>query len=344
LRRCWCAHAGAGKLIAVRAYVGVTDGEWYRFLAARPALDEVNFWRPGGGRGFHALTPGEPFFFKTHHPHNKVVGGGFYSGFAPLRISEAWELLGEDNGVHSLTQMRARVAQYRRAPIGPAEDPVIGCVFVRNTVFFPSDALAAPPPDFAPNIVQGKSYDLAAPESAGFFQNLIGRLLGAPLEIDLSQPWHRPGPIYGDPRLARNAWASNPSRPSSSTPTTAAARSPGRRSDRYCKPRTSAPYRPAANIASTTACYCAPTCTPSSTAGTSRSIRNTGCWSVPGYATSSATENSSTPAPDNSSRYPTVPPTGHTGSSSNGTSTRCTRPPDQSELTMWGATHQTRCD
>jgi putative restriction endonuclease len=186
----------------VRAYVGVTDGEWYRFLAARPALDEVNFWRPGGGRGFHALTPGEPFFFKTHHPHNKVVGGGFYSGFAPLRISEAWELLGEDNGAHSLTQMRARVAQYRRTPIGPAEDPVIGCVFVRNTVFFPADTLAESPPDFAPNIVQGKSYDLAAPESAGYFQDLLARLLGAPLEIDLSQPWHRPGPVYGDPRLA----------------------------------------------------------------------------------------------------------------------------------------------
>jgi hypothetical protein len=30
----------------VRAYVAVTDGEWYRFLAARSAVDEVNFWRP----------------------------------------------------------------------------------------------------------------------------------------------------------------------------------------------------------------------------------------------------------------------------------------------------------
>jgi putative restriction endonuclease len=186
----------------VRAYVAVTDGEWYRFLAAQPAVDEVNFWRPGGGRGFHVLTPGEPFFFKTHHPHNRVVGGGFYSGFAQLRISEAWELLGLDNGVDSLAQMRTRVARYRRQPIGPAEDPVIGCVFVRNTVFFPADALADPPPDFARNIVQGKSYDLAAPVWGDYFQALLAQLLGAPLEIDLSQPWHRPGPVYGDPRLA----------------------------------------------------------------------------------------------------------------------------------------------
>jgi hypothetical protein len=27
----------------VRAYIGVTDGGWYRFLAARPELTEVNF-------------------------------------------------------------------------------------------------------------------------------------------------------------------------------------------------------------------------------------------------------------------------------------------------------------
>jgi len=42
----------------------------------------VNFWRPAGGRRFAAIAPGEQFFFKTHHPHNRIVGGGLYSGFA----------------------------------------------------------------------------------------------------------------------------------------------------------------------------------------------------------------------------------------------------------------------
>ena len=65
----------------MRGYVGVTDGDWYRFLADRPQdLGEVNFWRPGGGRGFHAVAEGEPFFFKTHAPDNRVVGGGFFGG------------------------------------------------------------------------------------------------------------------------------------------------------------------------------------------------------------------------------------------------------------------------
>ena len=73
----------------VRSYVGVTDGEWYRYLAARPGLREVNFWRPSGGGRFGALSVGEPFFFKTHYPGNRVVGGGFYSDFAPMTASEA---------------------------------------------------------------------------------------------------------------------------------------------------------------------------------------------------------------------------------------------------------------
>jgi putative restriction endonuclease len=185
----------------VKAYVGVTDREWYRFLAARPTLNEVNFWRPSGGREFRVLTPGEPFFFKTHYPHNRVVGGGFYSGFAQLRISEAWELFGEGNGAESLDQMRMSVGAYRHQPIAVDEDPIIGCIFVRDTAFFPEDRPADPPPAFASNIVQGKGYDLADRSSASYFEELLRRLLAPTIEVDLSQPWHRPGPVYGDPRL-----------------------------------------------------------------------------------------------------------------------------------------------
>jgi putative restriction endonuclease len=186
----------------VKAYVGVTDQEWFRFLAARPDLSEVNFWRPGGARGFGVLTPGEPFFFKTHHPHNRIVGGGFYSGFAPLRLSEAWEIFGEENGVGSLQEMRRRVSRYRRQSIGSGEDPEIGCVFVRDVRFFPTDAAVDPPEDFAPNIVQGKGYDLAVHPAASYFEELLTRLLGASVGIDWSELWHRAGPVYGDPRLA----------------------------------------------------------------------------------------------------------------------------------------------
>jgi len=40
----------------MRLYVGVTDGQWFRFLRERAPLDEVNFWQPSGSRGFRALS------------------------------------------------------------------------------------------------------------------------------------------------------------------------------------------------------------------------------------------------------------------------------------------------
>ncbi len=190
-----------GTIAGVKAYVGVTDESWYRFLSARPTLTEVNFWRPSGAREFRAIDHGEPFFFKTHHPHNRVVGGGFFSGFAPLRISEAWEFFGQGNGAASLADMRQQVGKYRKQPMVIEEDPVIGCVIIRDVFFFPDDRVAGPPPDFASNIVQGKSYDLAGHPAAGYFHDLLGRI-GIGVEIDLSEPWHRDGPVFGDPRLA----------------------------------------------------------------------------------------------------------------------------------------------
>lgn len=185
----------------MRSYVGVTDEDWYRYLAARPELAEVNFWRPSG-RGFGALAVGEPFFFKTHYPHNRVVGGGFYSDFVRLRISEAWEFFGSANGVPDLEVMRRRVGYYRREPIGTDDDPEIGCIFLRDVRFFPEPG-AAPPPGLAPNVVQGKGYDLRESHPlAGYFRDLLDRLLGRHVAVDLDALWERAGPVFGDPRLA----------------------------------------------------------------------------------------------------------------------------------------------
>jgi putative restriction endonuclease len=98
--------------------------------------------------------------------------------------------------------MRARIAHYRREPIGPHDDPEIGCVFVRNVAFFPDDLAHEPPPGFASNIVQDKSYDMADRQVSGYFGDLMQLVLGVDVEIDFSQPWHAAGPVFGDPRLA----------------------------------------------------------------------------------------------------------------------------------------------
>jgi putative restriction endonuclease len=184
----------------MRGYVGVTDGNWYRFLAARPDMTEVNFWQPSGGRTFAVLQPGDPFLFKTHYPHNRVVGGGFFSGFARLRVSEAWEFFGAANGVADLVDMRVRVGKYRAQPIQPGEDPEIGSIFVRDVSFFAPGNELEPPPAFAPNIVQGKSYSLEEEPGFSYFEEALRRMLSpSPDSVDVS--WHRLGPVYGDPRL-----------------------------------------------------------------------------------------------------------------------------------------------
>jgi hypothetical protein len=74
--------------------------------------------------------------------------------------------------------------------------------FRANVRFFPENAVYQAPPGFASNIVQGKSYDMSEPRVAGYFGDVMQLVLGREIEIDLSQPWHDTGPVFGDPRLA----------------------------------------------------------------------------------------------------------------------------------------------
>ncbi len=74
----------------MRGYIGVTDGDWYRFLRSHPEQQDINFWQPRFTRNFRALAEGQPFFFKLHSPNNFIVGGAYYAGFVALPTSLAW--------------------------------------------------------------------------------------------------------------------------------------------------------------------------------------------------------------------------------------------------------------
>lgn len=102
----------------VRIVVAVTDGDWYATLSQAAGLDEVNFWSPSGS-SFKALTPGELFLFKLHAPRNYIVGGGIFAHATVLPCSMAWATFGQSNGATSATEMRARIAKYRR--VDPAD-------------------------------------------------------------------------------------------------------------------------------------------------------------------------------------------------------------------------------
>lgn len=143
----------------LRAFVAVTDREWFEHPRHAGELDEVNFWQPSAGGEFKALAPGELFLFKLHSPDNFIVGGGLFSHHTRLRVSFAWEAFGTGNGAESLPQLRDRIERYRRIKPASYEDYEIGCILIQNPFFFsPDDWL--PVPDCQPNIVRGKIYDL----------------------------------------------------------------------------------------------------------------------------------------------------------------------------------------
>jgi putative restriction endonuclease len=184
----------------VKAYVGVTDVDWYRYLSARPLIQEANFWRPYGGRAFRVLTAGDPFIFKAKSPINRIVGGAMFEGFVTLNISRAWEFFGEGNGVASIEALVERICSITGETSEAVGDREIGCVLLRDVWFLADDELLPAPPTFSPNIVQGKSY--AYPGEDAVIDLVARRTLWR-------DPWtsgddvgdENLGPTRGSPRL-----------------------------------------------------------------------------------------------------------------------------------------------
>lgn len=174
----------------VRAWVAVTDKDWYRFLAQRPHLDEVNFWQPGGSREFRTLTPGEPFLFKLHYPDNAIVGGGFFTHPSVLPVSVAWDAFGEKNGAGSYDEMRRRIEYYRRVPTDPRAQYPVGCIILQEPFFFSEADWLPAPADFRAQTVQGKTYDLNEPIGHKLWQMVLERWRGVrPTGVaELSRP------------------------------------------------------------------------------------------------------------------------------------------------------------
>src|ERR1700691_4007076 len=157
----------------MKIWVGVTDKDWFQFLNQINA-DEVNFWQPSGSRVFRALQPGEPFLFKLHSPDNFIVGGGHFVRYSALPTSLAWDGFGPKNGVGSLEALNARVRRYRRTDT--SLDPVIGCNVLAEPFFLPRAAWIPIPENWAPNIVQGKTYDTAATDGQAHWNSVHAAL------------------------------------------------------------------------------------------------------------------------------------------------------------------------
>ncbi len=182
-----------------KAFVAVTDNDWYRHLSALPAIDEVDFWQPSGGRAFRALQPGEVLLFKLHHPENFITGGGFFAHFSTLPSSLAWEAFGEKNGASSLAEMRARIERYRRQP-STSEDYPIGCIILEQPFFFERRDWFPPPADWRSNTQVGKTYDLReSPHGVKLWEDVQFRLLAMQIEPVLEEGEEAKRPMFGEP-------------------------------------------------------------------------------------------------------------------------------------------------
>jgi putative restriction endonuclease len=157
----------------MKAFVGVTDREWWGFLRRQDGLAEVNFWQPSGRNTFRALAPGQPFLFKLHYPDNFIVGGGFFGTFSLLPVSLAWRTFGIQNGAGTLQEMRARIERLRRRPADRHEDYTIGCIILVEPFFLDRPDWVPAPADFAPNTVRGKGYDLTTPAGRALWEAVL---------------------------------------------------------------------------------------------------------------------------------------------------------------------------
>jgi hypothetical protein len=77
-----------------------------------------------------------------------------------LPLSITWDAFEEKNGAATRSEMRARIEQYRRVRGGPHDDYPVGCIILEDPFFLAEPDWIPAPPDWRPNIVQGKTYDL----------------------------------------------------------------------------------------------------------------------------------------------------------------------------------------
>jgi HNH endonuclease len=190
----------------MRYWIGITDWDWYRFLAARPDLPEVNFWQPSAGRRPVALEEGALFLFKLHESRGgAIVGGGFFIKYSALPVRLTWDTFGVANGAASFEEMVARIGRYRRGGVDIHGDQV-GCLVLVEPFFFNEPEWIRPPADWARNIVQGKTYDSHTGEGSRIWGQ-VQRALAWRQRVEHAIAEQRYGePILVQPRLGQGSF------------------------------------------------------------------------------------------------------------------------------------------
>jgi len=188
----------------MKLFVGVTNNEWFRFLAERQP-DEVNFWRPRSQVDFKALRSGDVFLFKLHSPLDFIAGGGVFVRHSFLPLALAWQAFGEKNGVPDYETFERRILEHR----SPAElRRQLGCTILVEPFFWPRESWIPVPSDWSKNIVSGKTYDPITATGGELWEQVRNRLPGempiTALAVGESARYGMPQVIH--PRLGQGAF------------------------------------------------------------------------------------------------------------------------------------------
>jgi len=182
----------------------VTDFDWFRFLASRPDLEEVNFWRPRDLRKPH-LRAGTPVLFKLKKEHGGfIVGYGIFARHDVLPAWLAWDTFRDSNGAATSDEMLTRINRLRRdraSAVRSTGDFEIGCLMLSQPVFLDPDLWIRPPADWKENIVQGRQYDLTSGEGGRVWSETLAASVGRGAFAD--RPQAAEGPRYGEAILVR---------------------------------------------------------------------------------------------------------------------------------------------
>lgn len=164
-----------------------TDIEWFNFLRQNASLTTVNFWTPTDWN-VKRLSEGDYWYFvlKGREPR-KLGGGGRFSHYEIVKVSEAWERYGIANGVESKELLTKKLNDYKKRNPQHYEyqtDPKVGCIILNDCIFL-DDANQRPVSeyalDFAPSIVKYKTFPLAPLQLYG-----LGSTLGQEYDAAIS--------------------------------------------------------------------------------------------------------------------------------------------------------------
>ena len=148
-----------------KIHVLVTDPDWYRYLKARPHLQEIGFWR-GRSERRYLFEEGDTVLFKLKGADHFIAGGAFFSYSTSWPTALLWDLFQESMGIPSSQELYERhrrlgISDAQHAQAGRADESrsLTGVAFLTDPFYFDErDWFTAP--SWSNNIVSGKGYTL----------------------------------------------------------------------------------------------------------------------------------------------------------------------------------------